>query len=183
MSNFDGFEKVEEKLPIYEPCTRKDEDGEKVNKKASDKSWIKAYYLGMREIQVKGDKTSRIHDFQFIECGNMADFNGEEDKVSEGSKISMWGRTTLDDKLVTNAPIGSAVVIKWLGKQKNKTGDRTFHAFELLVHPTLSLMSAEVKSSPKTVAQEDVVSKPAVASAPVSNAAASLDDDDDDDPF
>ena len=26
MSNFDGFEKVEEKLPIYEPCTTKDED-------------------------------------------------------------------------------------------------------------------------------------------------------------
>lgn len=180
MSNFDGFEKVEERFPIYEPCIKKDEEGEKVNKRPTDKSWMKGYYLGFREIKTKEGNQSKIHDFQFIECGDMSDFNGEEEKVKEGSKISMWGRTALDDKLVSSAPIGQAVVVKWIGKQKNQAATRSFHVFELLVHPTLSLTRDQVNEMSITPIAEN---KP-VVNVPISNSASTLDADDDDDlPF
>jgi hypothetical protein len=175
MENFeDGFVEVKKNQgAIYEPCTRKDDTGETVNKKATDKSWLVGYYLGMREVQTQSG-TSNMHDFQFKACGDSGDLSQE---VEEGAEVSMWGRTTLDDLLNKNVPIGTLCRVLWEGKVENKSKTRKFHSFKVAVKESDTLSNISQQTSPKPIVEEKVESPKPV------NAAASLDDDDDDDPF
>lgn len=174
---FEGFSKVEEKNPTYEPCVQK-VDGETIPKKVTEDKWMMGYYLGMREITTQGDKVSKIHDFVYKDCGDKSDLS---DGVVAGDKISMWGRTTLDDLLNKNVPIGTCCVVKWLGKRENKTKTARFHVFEVLVNPSDVLtdgITASVSAPKSAPAHVE-----AQASQPVSNQADLLDDEDDDSPF
>ena len=174
MSNFEemGFVETSSKSPIYEPCVEKNEQGDKITKKVTDKSYLMGYYLGMKEIKTK-DGTSNIHEFQLKEVGNQSDLS---EPVEPGERVSMWGRTTLDDKLTSNAPIGALCIVQWLGKKQNQAGTRSFHDFKVMVNPneTLNSVGASDSVKPNTVAPQAT----ATASAP-----AELDDEDDSLPF
>lgn len=132
MSNdFEGFEEVVNKtLPLYDPCLKKVENAPSVAKTPTDDSYIMGYYLGFKEITKKDNTTSIIHSFQLKKVGNTDDLSEE---CSEGDEVSMWGRTTLNDDLQKNVPIGTMCLVKWKGKQANKAGTRSFHVFDVLV--------------------------------------------------
>lgn len=177
MSNAnDGFVEVNEKNPIYEPCIYKNEQGDTVTKTVSDNSYMVGYYLGMKEIQVKG-KNSIIHEFQLKMVGNEADLS---EPAKEGDRISMWGRLTLNELLIKHVAIGVLCEIRWTGKIKAKSGDSAYHTFKLRVNTSDTLASA-VTSSPQQPASPAATAPQ--TSAPVANQAEKLADEDDDLPF
>jgi hypothetical protein len=137
MANFDDWDDASassgSKNPFWNPCTYKDSDGETVNKKKSENSYVVGYYAGMRLMKSKLGKDITVHDLVLEKVGQESDFDLKKDEEMpvKGTTISLWGKTQLDASLTKNVVPGQLVAIIWTGKTKTKDGSRSYHNFDV----------------------------------------------------
>lgn len=65
----------------------------------------------------------------------------------DGSKVSVWGSTVLDDK-IANLSMGSFIQIEHLGKKSNKSNTSEFNDFRVFVDDENSRVIASAPSAP-----------------------------------
>ena len=153
MSEWKEASNTSEKLPMWNPCTYKDEDGEVVQKKPSEKSFIVGYYLGMEIFSGKDGKQITKHKLQFKKVGIKDDIElkDEVEFPEEGDVVELWGKTALDETLTKNIAEGQLVMITWNGRVKSKRNpSMKYHSFDVKYKDEF----IEVKSKPAAPKEE-----------------------------
>lgn len=156
----DGFVAVEaEKNPTWNCFSVKNPtEGLPATKLVADEtSWIAGYYLEMKQIQGKkpnGEPSvSTLHTIQLIAVGDPKHLS---EPVEVGGKVQFFGKSSLDDNIVKNVMPGTAIHIKWLGLQPNKSNPAMpYHGFTVMVNPNdkISAMPGVIGTTP-SVSQE-----------------------------
>lgn len=99
---------------------------------------LEAYYVGTLEGQ-GSEKNSSIHTF----------------KKENGEEIVMWGSAVMDDQL-SKVEFGGYVLIKYLGKQKTKSGGKQYHNFEVFEDTSAAKVETEQPIAKKETAKTSV---------------------------
>lgn len=86
---------------------------------------LKAFYLGKRKVDTKDFVEQLIHEFQ----------------KADGTELSAWGFDMLNNKLST-VPKLCQVEITYIGKEKAKNSDNTFHNVQVFYDPEIKLQSS-----------------------------------------
>jgi hypothetical protein len=176
MSNTnDGFQEVvNKKNPMWDCCTMKNADGETIPREKTDKSFMVGYYLGMEIRTGKNSKEFTIHNFKLKTVGDTEHLS---EAVEPGGDVSCWGKTTLDEMLTKNVPIGTLCKIVWEGKVASKANaGQKYHVFKVFVNANETLSGADLPTAKEEVKTAPAPQQMATATA---NASSDLDDDDD----
>jgi hypothetical protein len=171
----EGFESVKQAGATWEPKqTGSTKQGNLQSLEAGDDSYIIGWYLGAKH--GVGKNNSTIHGLQVKEVGNDSHVVGELDPNTK--KINIWGTGVLDNIIADNVQPGQCIMITWLGVQKNKSGGKDYHGWDVGVNPSIEPIPVG-GVAPMTAASS---STPQAAPAPVA-AEASMDEEEDDLPF
>ena len=140
----DDFDSVSQGGVLWEP---KQKGSQKTNDlmqlQPTDKSFVVGYYIGMREIQTKGNGTSIMHSLTFDSCGDMSHL---KEPVEQGSTVDFWGTQALNDSLATIEK-GSFIRVKWLGKKESKSSGRPYSIWDVGVSNKIPPLSVSGGSS------------------------------------
>jgi hypothetical protein len=167
MSNVnDGFQEVVNKMnPMWDCCNKKvkAEDGSIVSmpRAKGDDSFITGYYLGMETKSGKSGKDFTIHNLKLKAVGNPEHLS---EAVEVGGDVSVWGKTTLDEMLLKNVPIGTLCKIVWEGQIPSKANPgQKYHVFKVFVNANETLSASDVPvnnvvtHAPQQMATSDVL--------------------------
>lgn len=170
---------------IWEPK----QTGSKKNKdyqelQPTDASYVIGYYLGSKQVETSGGKTSLLHTLRVIEVGDDNHVNGE----MINNEVGIWGSGVLDSAIAKNIAVGQAVAIVWEGKEMNpKQGTNPYHKWKVMHNPSIEplKMSAMNLDAPVKSSEGVPAGAPAQQNTPEPVAQkVSVDDEDDDDlPF
>lgn len=71
-----------------------------------------------------------------------------------GKLIDVWGKTMLDD-FFKNMQIGTTIKVTYLGKEKSKKGNRTYHNFEFEYDDSTALPAVDVNEDMVELAKKE----------------------------
>lgn len=132
MSN-DGFESVKGSGQTWEPKQTGSTKTQNLQKlQAGEDSWIVGYYLGCQT--GVGGNNSIIHEIKMDKVGNQAHLVGESDP---SSKVNVWGTGVLNNIIADKIVPGQYIKILWQGVQKNKSGGKDYHGWDVLVNSSV----------------------------------------------